>query len=85
MEGDGQMYEVKMEFFNAQDTMITFFLEPFGTFYPMEPDATFELTLRGPIQGTVEIKYSYNSLTVYTWSGSTDATLFHNKEELFRY
>lgn len=79
------MHEVKMAFLNSLDTAITFFLEPFGVFYPMEPGETFMVTLQGPIQGNVEVKYDLHGITIYAWSGSTDAILSCNGEELFKY
>lgn len=79
------MYEVSMRISNSRDTAITFVLEPWGTFYSMEPHATFTLVLRGPIQGDIEVEDGLESLTAYAWTGCTDAILSHYGKELFRY
>lgn len=80
-----QEYEVSMSVLNSREATITFILEPFGTSYPMEPHAIFTLTIRSPIQGVVEVEYGSDCITVYAWSGATDAVLSHNDETLYRY
>ena len=46
---------------------------------------SFTLVLRGPIQGDIEVEDGLESLTVYAWTGCTNAILSHNGKELYRY
>jgi len=78
-------YEVSMIISNSRERTITFVLEPWGTFYSMEPHATFTLVLRGPMRGTIEVDDGSDSITVYAWTGCTDAVLSQNGKELYRY
>lgn len=75
------VYEVSMMISNSRDTTITFILEPWGTFYAMEPHATLTLVLRGSMQGAIEVEDGLDSMTVYAWEGCT-AALFQDGEEL---
>lgn len=81
-----QEYEISMVFSNTRDEVITFYLEPWGEYYEMEPRITFTLVLRSPIQPTppretVIIKYEIDGLTVWAWRGCV-ATLFRDGEML---
>ncbi len=78
-------YEVSVMISNSRERTITFVLEPWGAFYSMEPHATFMLVLRGSIQGTIEVEDGLDSITVYAWTGCTDAVLSHNGKELYSY
>ncbi len=73
-----QEYEVSMMVSNSREITITFVLEPWGTFYAMEPHATFTLVLRGSMQGAIEVEDGLESITVYAWTGCTDAVLSHS-------
>ncbi len=81
-----QEYEISLVFSNTRDEMITFYLEPWGEYYEMEPRVLFTLVLRSPIKPsppneTVIVNSDVDCLTVFAWRGCV-ATLFRNGEML---
>ena len=76
-----QEYEVSVRVSNSRDATITFVLEPWGEIYAMESHVTFLLHLRSSIQGSIEIDYGCDRITIYAWEDCV-ASLFKDEKEL---
>jgi hypothetical protein len=72
---------VRLTIRNARAAPVTFSLEPWADEYEMPPGAAFELVVRGPAEGSMEVDYGEERITAYAWSGSV-AQLFHDGVEL---
>ena len=64
---------------NRSANEITFYLEPWGEFYPMAPHATFTLRATVPIANALSLELGTRSITV--WS-SVSVQLFDGNNEL---
>jgi hypothetical protein len=74
-------YQVVLRLSNSRAVETTFVLEPWGETYPFGVDDEFVIVLRGPENGSPEVDFGDDAVTVWGWPGST-ARLFRNEEEL---
>jgi hypothetical protein len=56
---------IRLTIRNAHTTGVTFCLEPWADEHEMPPGAAFDLVVRGPADGSVEIEYGEERITAY--------------------
>lgn len=71
MQTETEKIELKVKVANRFNRDITLCLEPWADEYLLSKDEHLTVLVQGPKNGSLEIEYGENRITIYTWSGST--------------
>ncbi len=63
--------KIALRITNSTNNAMTMHLEPWGEERNMKSGTTLKIEAQGPGDGTLEVEYGENTITVYGWSGST--------------
>src|SRR5262245_59309090 len=66
---------VTIEVENVRSTPMTFYLEPAGQEHPVDPGGVFQVVIRGPAGGLLEVQYGDGHMTIGGWAGSVAAVV----------
>jgi len=73
-------YTTSINITNSSDEIVAFFLEPWGERMEMMPGATFVVVAEADIEGSFEIDYGVNEITVWGWPTSSVKVFLNGNE-----
>lgn len=79
-----KMHEITVRVSNYRSTPTQLIIEPWGDFYPFLPKDNIVIVATGPDPIAPEVVYDDESVTFWSWVGST-IRVYKNGEEIVNY